>query len=187
VPLTADPADYLPWRGDLACGLRVSNHILRRARTLRWDFHQRAFAGVPMTLVGHNPELPGAHASRNWNELKDILSHHRFFVHTAQPDLEDGYNMATLEAMAAGLPVLGNPHPTSPIVDGVDGLLSDDPAKLNACARRLLADRELAAQMGRAAQQTVVERFSGEAFRTGVLRAIQAAQERCKRVMRSVA
>ena len=77
--------------------------------------------------------------------------------------------------MAAGLPVIGNCHPSSPTVNGVSGFLSDDPAELNACAKALLADRDLAAKMGRAAQQTVAERFSAEAFCTGMLAAIQTA------------
>jgi glycosyltransferase involved in cell wall biosynthesis len=178
VPLTADPSDYLPWDGDLARGLRVSNYISRRARTLRWDFHLQAFADVPMTLVGHNPELPGVCASRDWQDLKETFRRHRFFVHTANPQLEDGYNTATLEAMAAGLPVLGNSNPTSPIVNGVNGFLSDDPAELNAHARRLLKDRTLAGVLGRAAQQTVRERFSGQAFRSAMEKALGAAQEK---------
>jgi glycosyltransferase involved in cell wall biosynthesis len=176
VPLTADPEEYLPWTGDLASGLRVSNFILRRGRTLLWDFHNLAFAGLPVTLVGHNPEIPGVRASWRWTELKEILRRHRFFVHTAEPRLEDGYNMATLEAMAAGLPVLGNRHPSSPVIHGVNGFLSDDPVELNALARGLLADRELAGEMGRAARQTVLEQFSGEAFRASMLEAIRTAQ-----------
>jgi Glycosyl transferases group 1 len=178
VPLTAEPRDYTPWQGEIAAGLRVSNYILRRARTLHWDFHERAFTGLPVTLVGHNPELPPARASGNWAELKDILRRHRFFIHTAHPQLEDGYNMATLEAMAAGLPVLGNRHPTSPIVNGVNGFLSDSPEELNVFARELLADRELAAKMGRAAQQTVYANFSEAAFRSGIMRSMEKAQEK---------
>jgi glycosyltransferase involved in cell wall biosynthesis len=176
VPLTADPRDYLPWEGDLARGLRVSNYILRRARTLHWDFHQRAFRDVPITLVGHNPELPGVTASRDWADLKETLQRHRFFVHTADPHLEDGYNTATLEAMAAGLPVLGNLHPSSPVVHGVNGFVSDDAGELKACAQRLLNDRELAGAMGRAAKQTVAEKFSSTAFRSAMQKAIEAAQ-----------
>jgi hypothetical protein len=176
VPFAGNPADYLPWIGDLPLGLRVSNYILRRARTLLWDFHGQAFDGIPMTIVGHNPELAGARASRDWNELKRTMSRHRFFVHTARPELEDGYNMATVEAMAAGLPVLGNCHPSSPVKHGVNGFLSNDPAELNACARRLLEDRSLAAEMGRAAQRTVAEKFSGAAFRSAMRDAIAEAQ-----------
>jgi glycosyltransferase involved in cell wall biosynthesis len=182
VRLTADPADYLPWVGDLSRGLRISNFVLRRSRTLLWEFHERAFAGIPVTLVGHNPELPGVRASQDWNELKQILQHHRFFIHTAGPQLEDGYNTATLEAMAAGLPILGNCHPTSPVVHGVNGFLSDDPAQLNEYGRQLLSDRELAGEMGRAAQRAVGEHFSGEAFSAGMSRAIETARSKWRRV-----
>jgi Glycosyl transferases group 1 len=178
VPLTADPAEYLPWTGELARGLRVSNFVLRRARTLRWDFHAQAFAGFPITLVEHNPEFPGVRASSSWAELKQIFRRHRFFVHTAEAELEDGYNMATLEAMAAGLPVLGNHHPSSPIVHGVSGFLSDDPAELHKFAGELLADHSLAGEMGRAAQQTVLDKFSGAAFRNGMLREIRVAKQK---------
>src|SRR5215467_1828896 len=108
VPLCVDPADYFPWSGDMAVGLRVSNFLARRARTLLWDFHLRAFSNVRVTLLGHNPELEGVGPSRDWEDLKQVLSRHRFYIHTADPKLEDGYNSATLEAMAAGLPVLGN-------------------------------------------------------------------------------
>jgi Glycosyl transferases group 1 len=176
VLLAADSADYLPWQGDLACGLRVSNFVLRRARTLLWDFHQQAFANVPVALVGHNPEIPGVYSSRSWAELKEILRRHRFFIHTAHPDLEDGYNMATLEAMAAGLPVLGNVHPTSAVEHGISGFLSDDPKQLAAYAKLLLEDRPLSRAMGRAAQIRVAEKFSMQAFGTGMRRAITQAR-----------
>ena len=175
--MAANPADYRPWQGDLARGLRVANHILRRPRILRWDFHQQAFSGLPVTLVGHNPGLEGVRPADNWEHLKEIFSRHRFCVHTADPQLEDGYNMATLEAMAAGLPVLGNRHPSSPVVHGVSGFLSDDPAELRGCAQRLLQDRELARRMGAAAQATVAKRFSAAIFQ----RSFSASIERAKR------
>ena len=56
-------------------------------------------------LVGFNPDMPNVIPSRDWTDLKSILSSHRFFIHTAHPELEDGYNNATLEAMSAGLPL----------------------------------------------------------------------------------
>jgi len=176
VPFSADAGDDLPWQGDLARGLRVSNHILRRPKILLWEFHQQAFGGLPVTLVGHNPALPDVHPAGSWAELQRIFRRHRFYIHTADPCLEDGYNMATLEAMAAGLPVLGNRHPTSPVEHGVSGFLSDDPAELRGYARRLLEDRALAAQMGAAARECVARRFSRAHFRTGFCRSIETAQ-----------
>lgn len=175
VPCAVDVAEYLEPTREVARGLRISNVITRRAKILMWDFHQRAFAGVPMTLIGHNPDL-GTAASRDWAELKLSLSQHRFFVHTAEPGLEDGYNMATLEAMAAGLPVLGNRNPTSPITHGVDGFLSDDPAELGESATRLIQDAELAARMGAAARETVRQKFPLSGFKQQFTQAIETAR-----------
>jgi glycosyltransferase involved in cell wall biosynthesis len=178
VPFFADPADYLPYSGELACGLRIANDIRAKAHTLRWDFHEQAFAGLPVTLVGRNESMPGVRPARDWGELKEILSRHRFFIHTADPSLEDGCNMATLEAMAAGLPVLGNRHPGSPVIHGVNGFLSDDPQELSGFAQQLLKDRELAARMGREARQTVAAKYSPEKFRVGFINAIATAQHK---------
>lgn len=173
---SANPADYLPFSGDLARGLRVANQIRRKTRTLDWNFHERVFCGLPITLVGRNDDMPDVHPANDWGDLKQIFRRHRFFIHTADPSLEDGYNMATLEAMAAGLPVLGNCHPTSPVRHGVSGFLSNDPQELRAYAWQLLRDRDLAIQMGFAARKTVTELFSVENFKTGITQSIETAR-----------
>jgi len=178
VPFAVDADDYPPHVGDVAAGLRISNHITDRRHILMWDFHESAFAGLPVRLVGHNPAMPGVSAAENWDDLKGILSRHRFYIHTARTDYEDGYNMATLEAMAAGLPVLGNRHPTSPVVDAVSGYLSDDSAELRRCAERLLADADLAARMGQAARQTVIEHFPLSAFCRDFAASIETARQK---------
>ena len=176
VPFGIDPAEYLPHTGQFACGLRISNFIEGRRQFLLWDFHQRAFDGIPMMLVGHNPGMLEASPSENWGHLKHMLSSYRFYVHTADPRLEDGYNMATIEAMAAGLPVLGNCHPTSPVQHGVSGFLSDDPQEVRRFARLLLTDRQLAADMGRRARKLVSDRFSLATFRDAFARSIEMAR-----------
>ena len=172
----ADPKDYRPYTGEKPCGLRISNFINHRRRILMWDFHNRAFQGLPVQIVGHNPDMPGVSASENWAHLKRLFQVHRFYIHTADPEMEDGFNMATIEAMAAGMPVLGNRHHSSPIEHGVSGFLSDDPESLRRYARMLLDDRDLAVQMGREAQKIVVDRFSMERFRTAFARSIETAR-----------
>ena len=175
-----DVDSYLNYTGEKSCGLRISNFIKRRQQFLLWDFHQEAFTGLPVKLVGHNPGMGGVTASNDWNELKQILQSHRFYIHTADPKLEDGYNMATIEAMAAGMPVLGNRHPTSPVKHGVSGFLSDDPAILRKYAMILLEDRDLAAKMGEQARKTVIEQFKPDKFKGSFLRSIEIAREKCK-------
>ena len=173
-----DADDYLPYSGQEACGLRVCNFIESRRKILLWDFHEKAFNGIPVRLVGHNPNMRGVAASESWDHLKRLLQSHRFYIHTADPKLEDGFNMATLEAMAAGMPVLGNRHPSSPVRHGVSGFLSDNPDELRKYAEILLADRELAVKMGQEARKTVMERFSVSRFREAFLRSIETARRK---------
>jgi len=178
VPFCADPQQYPPYCGSYAAGLRICNFISSRKRILLWEFHREAFEGLPVRLVGHNPDIPGVEAAKSWDHLKQLLCSHRFYIHTADPNLEDGYNMATLEAMAAGMPVLGNRHPGSPVEHGLSGFLSDDPAELREYAKLLLADRELAVRMGQQARRTVMEKFSPQRFKSSFLRSIELARSK---------
>ena len=178
LPFGVDPDAYLPHGGELVRGIRVSNQFNRRRNILLVDLHDQAFSGLPMTLVGHNSDIAGSGPANDWSHLKELLSTHRFYVHTANPQLEDGYNMASLEAMASGLPVLGNVHPSSPIVHGKSGFLSDDPEQLRRYAELLLSDPELAARLGAEAKRVVSTRFHVRAFRAGFRQAIVNAQKR---------
>jgi hypothetical protein len=184
VPNFVDPADYPAARFTKAAGLRVANHIWSKRVFLQWELHEAAFSGLPISIVGHNPEL-GATAAASWDALRDELATHRFFIHTANPKYEDGYNMASLEAMAAGLPILGNRHNTSPIKHGVSGFLSNDPDALRGFAERLLADVELARRMGEAARAVVAQRFTPARFRIGLGAAIQVARRKHARLTRA--
>jgi glycosyltransferase involved in cell wall biosynthesis len=184
VPLVVDEDDYLPYSGHIAMGLRICNFIESRKKILLWDFHEKAFDGIPVRLVGHNPGMPSVKAAENWNDLKQILQSHRFYIQTVKPGLEDGYNTASLEAMAAGMPILGNQHPGSPIEHGVSGFLSDNPDELRKYAGMLLENRDLAARMGQQARKTVIEHFSMSRFKEGFLKSIETA--RCKWESRNV-
>lgn len=173
-----DVDEYLPYEGDRAAGLRICNFVNSRRKILMWDLHEQAFGDLPVTLVGHNPDMPGVEAARDWNHLKTILQAHRFYIHTADPMLEAGHNMATAEAMAAGLPVIGSLHPTSPIRHGISGFLSDDPQRLKRYAQMLLEDQGLARLMGQQARKTVIERFSLTRFKHSFLRSIEIARRK---------
>jgi len=173
-----DARQYLPYSGEEPCGIRVCNFINSRRRILLWDFYQEAFAGIPMRLVGHNPGMAGVAAADSWDHLKRILRSYRFYVHTAEPKLEAGYNMASIEAMAAGLPVLGNLHPTSPVKHGVSGFLSDDPSELGRYAQMLVDDRRLARLMGQKARKTAIECFPMSKFRESFLRSIETSRRK---------
>ncbi|MGQ0766627.1 MAG: glycosyltransferase family 4 protein [Gemmatimonadota bacterium] len=186
VPNSVDARAYLPWEGTLARGLRVANHITSKKVFLAWDFHREAMEGLPLRIVGHNPDMPGVMAAGDWDDLKSALAVHRFLVHTADPRYEDGYNMAVLEAMAAGMPVITNRHPTTIVRHEETGLVASTPRELRECAERLLADRESARELGRRGQEFVQRFHAPDRFASRFKAVIADARRRFHRNRREV-
>lgn len=119
---------------------------------------------VPVTVIGVNPHVPGSRPSKNWDELKSFYCRHRAYLNlTREP--EAGHNLALLEAMASGMPVISLQHPFTPVRDGENGFLVDNASQAVERARQLLGDNELARRLGRCAQETVRREFSLNAFR----------------------
>jgi glycosyltransferase involved in cell wall biosynthesis len=127
---------------------------------------EQAVAGLPFTLLGLNPTIAGARLSSSWNDLRANMRTHRAYVHTSLPPYEDGYNLAMLEAMATGMPVVALAHPTCPITDGVDGRTGADGRAVGRALLELLEDDEEAARLGRAARETVRRLYPIDTFRT---------------------
>jgi glycosyltransferase involved in cell wall biosynthesis len=82
------------------------------------------------------------------------------------PSLNEALSNVLLESMAAGAPTVATRVGGTPeaMVDGVNGLLvpPGDATALAAAIARLLSDPPFAAALGRAARQTVEERFSAD-------------------------
>ena len=166
--------------------MRICNFISSRRKILIWDLHDKAFEGLPVKLVGHNPDIPGVSAAADWDELKMLTKSHRFYIHTADPHYEAGFNMATVEAMAGGMPILGNKHPTSPIKHGVSGFLSDNPEELRMFAKILLEDKELANLMGLQARKTAIEQFSMSRFAWAFSSSIEKARAKWQKKVKRI-
>lgn len=159
-----DPGDYSGYIGDEPRVLRVGNGLKERDLMLGWSAQERILEGIPSTVVGLNPSLPESRLPASWDELRSLLVHHRVFLNTTLPPFEDGYNLAMLEAMATGMPVVSIANPSSPIEDGLNGFVSADEGVLRERIREILQDRERAIAVGRKARETVLERFPIDRF-----------------------
>jgi glycosyltransferase involved in cell wall biosynthesis len=99
--------------------------------------------------------LPGRTEIRDWLERADV------FVHTSR---WEGFGIVLLEAMLAALPVVATRVSAVPevVVDGQTGALvaAGDVEALARELGRLLADRELAAQLGAAGLARARSEFS---------------------------
>jgi hypothetical protein len=171
----ADPEDYQDFDGRHPVALRVANQVLERKERFAWDAHLAITRGHSTRLVGHNPTLAGVQPASSWQELKTFYREHRAYVHSAGLGLDDGYNLGVVEAMVTGMPVVSLAGSESPVVDGYSGYSSDDVEYLNARLGALLADRDLAIELGSRARKTALELFSVSRFVLGWQAAIETA------------
>lgn len=157
-----DPAAMDEWRGQEARALVVGNQLDRPhfASELLAEVTDR----VPVTVVGDNEDPIVSRPAARWEALRAAYAAHRAFLNVTRPP-EKGYNLACLEAMATGLPVVALAHPFTPVVDGENGYLVRTAEEMVERAEALLADRDLAARLGRAARETVRRSFGFEDFR----------------------
>ena len=97
-----------------------------------------------------------------------------------QPSRADNFPLAVLEAMAAGLPIVGARVGGIPelVLDGETGLLvePEDAAALAAALDSLAESRERREALGRRARERVAESFSVDAF---IRRTIELYEELC--------
>lgn len=179
----ADPDEYRDFDGSQPVALRVANQVLDRPRRFAWDAHAEIVRGHATKLVGHNPGIDNSAPAESWAELKASYRQHRAYVHTAGVGLDDGYNLAVVEAMMTGMPVVSLAGSESPVVDGVTGYVSADVARLNGQLGQLLCRPELARELGQRAREVALDVFSVGEFVAGWSRAIELTRAawRCSR------
>jgi len=165
IPFFINSNFFSGYNGSTPAGLRVANQLLQKDLILDIKTHSAIIGQAALKILGFNPDLPGVSPAKNQQELLQNYRSHRFYLHTARYDYEDGYNTASLEAMATGMPVICNAHPSAPITDGVNGYISDKPEELHERVLQLLSDRNLANKLGSVAREYVREHHSLKNFR----------------------
>lgn len=152
-----DPDDYDGYTGEKTSVLRVGN-LLKTRWFLNHDLQQQVLTGIPHTILGVNPDIPGAYSARDWDDLRQHYRQHRVFFNSYHKDfMETPAQMSLLEAMMTGMPIVSTEHPLSIIQDGYNGFVSDDVQVLRQRIRQLLEDKELAMELGRNARKTAIE------------------------------
>jgi len=174
-----DPDDYGPYTGEVARVLRVGNGLRERDYMQGWSIQEEILAGLPSTIIGTNPDLDSRPAT-DPADMKRQYSTHRVLLSTLSDEHEDGYNLAVLEAMASGMPVVCLANSSTPIIDGVNGFVSPDLAYLKLCLVKLLRDQDLAKELGARGRETVAEHFHISDCAAGWERVFTACIERSR-------
>jgi len=149
---------------------------------------RRSCPQVKLLLVGDGPErarleslahtldLADNALFTGYRDAGDLLGTMDLYVN---PCLDEGFGIAVVEAMFAGLPVViarAGSHPEL-IVDGQSGFLyqAGDPDALAARLLRLIHDPDDARRMGAKARMHAEQHFTTSRFLSGYLAAIQPA------------
>ncbi len=128
----------------------------------------RPLTGLTLALAGEGPLLGplrrlaavlGIRNARFLGRVEAMPELYRAADFFLFPTLGENQSLATLEAMASGLPVITSPIPAQAelVSDGLEGrLVPPTPAALRRALKELLADPEGARAMGRRARQRVL-------------------------------
>lgn len=163
-----DPTEFLQYKGDEPTVLMVGQFLREKAREFGYsELLDETLKGFSVTTMGINPFIENARLSQSWDDLKEQYAHNRLYFNALYEDLDDGYNLSMLEAMVTGMPVVSLPNSTSPLIDGVNGFVSDDVFYLKKVIKRLLEDRDYAEEIGERGRQIVLKRFSIQSFIEG--------------------
>lgn len=155
-------AEMGPYQGTEPSLLTVGNTLHREH--FAFDDLMQIRKQVPVKIFGVNPSIPDCRPSKNWEELRSLYCQNRAYLNlTREP--EDGHNLAVLEAMGSGMPVISLKHRSTPIRNGENGFLVENVSEAVERAKQLLANLDLAQSLGRCARDTVERKFSSEVFR----------------------
>lgn len=148
---------------ELDRGIVVVNDLPTRGRRLGADLVEAARAVVPLDLYGLRSEAVGGLGELPRRRLLEAERRYRFYFHPAR---YTSLGLGVIEAMLLGLPVVGLATTELPTVieHGISGVIDTEPTRLFEAMRELIADPELARQLGRNGRRVARERFGIERF-----------------------
>jgi glycosyltransferase involved in cell wall biosynthesis len=171
IPHGVDASDYEGFQstGQIPAVLTVANFIKERGDFMGYNLHRDVVKDdVPHKIVGLNPSLPDSGPARDWAELKSYYRDYRVYLNTSIWSI-----VAMMEAMTVGMPIVTRPGPRegSPegipsnlLTNGYNGFVSDDPQYLREKTKSLLANPDVAKEMGQRARETVQAKHNIDRF-----------------------
>ncbi len=150
--------DSARYTGELERGITAINHLRSRGRRLGADVFERLRAEAAVDLVGMDSESLGGLGEVSPPDLPAFEAKYRYFLN---PIRYTSLGLAVIEAMMVGLPIVGlaTTEMVTTIEPGVSGFLATDPMNLVEPIRDLVADPDMAREMGESARESALDRF----------------------------
>ena len=148
--------------------LAAAAELARRGVPLRFAIVGQASGELYDELTRQAAELQLGDRVRFLGFREDVDTLYRAFDIFALTSHSEGFSLATVQAIASGLPAVATRcgGPEEILTDGVDGLLvpPGSPQALADALERLAADGPLRARLSIAARETAISRFSVDAM-----------------------
>jgi len=157
------PLQAASYSGHIPRGIVVVNNLASRGRRLGLDVYREISARVPLNLYGMGSTEVGGDGEVVNDRLPGVMAAHRFFFN---PIRWTSLGLAIIEAMMVGLPIVGlaTTELVTVIRNGENGFIDTRLDPLVDAMQRMLAQPELARELGAAARRTAEERFGIDRF-----------------------
>ncbi|MCB9229079.1 MAG: glycosyltransferase family 4 protein [Deltaproteobacteria bacterium] len=141
----------------------VSNDMQRRGDEAGYQVIRFLAKQLALTVIGHNPGFPGAIIPGNYSQFCSAFRQGKIYVFPVRPPFDE-FNLAMLEAMSMGMPVVCFEHPHSPVIHDVNGLIAHSTEEMLRHLKFLLNHPQECIRLGKAARQTIETQFSQAEF-----------------------
>lgn len=141
--------------------LVVGNNLDRDhfdAETLKYLIREEEVA-----VCGANENLAFHPGYVSWGKLRELYRNSLCYLNLLQPP-ENSFNLATVEALSAGCPVVTTPHPHSIFTNGENALVCHRPDEFAEAIQRLRDDSSLAERLSRESKHLAEKLFSQDRF-----------------------
>lgn len=176
-----DPDEYKEWVGSIPEVMSVAQSLPHpgRERELNWKAFKIVTQNLPIKLFGPGNEQAGSiwGGRLDYQALKRALRHHRAYFYTGT--MPAPYTLGFIEALMTGIPVvaIGNKlgyddfyrqdtYEVADLLDNrVNGFASDDTKELHNLLKELIANENLAREMGMKGRELAIELFGKATIR----------------------
>lgn len=167
VPLGLDSKAYGGWTGEDPLALSIIHSY--RDRGWHYNAYQEAMSDVPHLHVDH---LDPDQEKYSYDDLQRLLKRARLYLH----DGEQEYTITLIEAMMTGMPLVSFRLPGIEryVVHGKNGFVGDTAAQIREHCRALIADRNLADQMGCESRRMALAEYDETRWRNDWQRILRA-------------
>jgi glycosyltransferase involved in cell wall biosynthesis len=156
--------------------LIICNNLAERGDELGLDMIMRLQKGLTIRTIGNNPGIEFNIKPRDFRDFQELVTGFHIYLYTIKMPWGDGYNTAMLEAMRMGMAIVTVQNPSSPIVNGVNGLVGRDEQDILKHIKFLKDNPAEIKRLGQGAKETIKNHFSEAKFITAWRQVLEPAR-----------